>query len=55
MLRQMFVAESERRKGFAAKMVTHWVEHHANGLNAKFGIEAPNEKATALHLKLGHI
>jgi hypothetical protein len=54
-LRQMFVVEDERRKGFAQQMVTHWVEQHADKLNPKFGIEAPNEKATALHLKLGHI
>ncbi len=54
-LRQMFVVEDERRKGLAQQMVTHWVEQHADMLNSKFGIEAPNEKATALHLKLGHM
>jgi DNA-directed RNA polymerase subunit RPC12/RpoP/GNAT superfamily N-acetyltransferase len=54
-LRQIFIVEDERRKGLAQQMVTHWVEQHADKLNSKFGIEAPNEKATALHLKLGHI
>jgi hypothetical protein len=54
-LRQMFVVEDERRKGFAQQMVTHWVKQHADKLNPKFGIEAPNENAIALHLKLGHI
>lgn len=54
-LRQMFVVEGERRKGFAQQMVTHWVNEHADRLNSKFGIEAPNENAIALHLKLGHI
>src|SRR5207245_1295569 len=54
-LRQMFVVEDERRKGFAQQMVTHWVGQHADKLNPKFGIEAPNDKAIALHLKLGHI
>jgi GNAT superfamily N-acetyltransferase/DNA-directed RNA polymerase subunit RPC12/RpoP len=54
-LRQMFVVEDERGKGLAEQMVTFWVEHHADRLNEKFGIEAPNEKALSLHLKLGHI
>ena len=31
------------------------VNQHADKLNSKFGIEAPNENAIALHLKLGHI
>src|SRR5438105_14710994 len=36
-LRQMFVVEDERRKGFAQQMVTHWVGQHADKLNPKFG------------------
>lgn len=54
-LRQMFIVEDERSKGLAQQMVTFWVEHYADRLNEKFGIEAPNEKALALHLKLRHI
>jgi len=54
-LRQIFIIEDERRKGFAEQMVTFWVGHHADRLNESFGIEAPNEKALSLHLKLGHI
>jgi len=54
-LRQMFIVEDERRKGLAQQMVTFWVENHADRLNERFGIEAPNEKALSLHLKLGHI
>lgn len=37
-LRQMFVVEDERRRGFAQQMVTHWVEKHERfraWLNAK--------------------
>lgn len=54
-LRQMFIVEDERRRGLAQQMVEFWVEHHADRLNERFGIEAPNEKALSLHLKLGHI
>jgi hypothetical protein len=54
-LRQMFIVEDERRRGLAQQMVEFWVKNHADKLNQKFGIEAPNEKALSLHLKLGHI
>ena len=54
-LRQIFIVEDERRKSFAQQMVTFWVGHHADRLNERFGIEAPNEKALSLHLKLGQI
>jgi hypothetical protein len=54
-LRQIFVAEDERRKGHAENMVRFWVERYADALHEKFGIESPNEQATRLHVKLGHI
>jgi DNA-directed RNA polymerase subunit RPC12/RpoP len=54
-LRQIFIVEDERRRGLAQQMVEFWVENHADRLNERFGIEAPNEKALSLHLKLGHI
>ena len=54
-LRQIFVVSDERRKGHAATLVSFWVERYANKLGDKFGIEEPNEKALALHVKLGHV
>lgn len=52
---KIFVVDDERRKGLAERMVEFWVERYAKHLNKRFGIEAPNEKALNLHLKLGHI
>jgi hypothetical protein len=54
-LRQIFIVEEDRRRGHAENMVRFWVERYADPLHAKFGIESPNEQATRLHLKLGHL
>jgi GNAT superfamily N-acetyltransferase len=54
-LRQIFVVEDERRQGYAEKMLTFWMENYADRLHERFGIEAPNERALSLHLKLGHL
>jgi GNAT superfamily N-acetyltransferase len=53
-LRQIFIVRDERRKGLAAKLVSFWVERYADKISDTFGIEAPNEKALNLHIKLGH-
>jgi GNAT superfamily N-acetyltransferase len=53
-LRQIFIVPEERRKGLAEKLVTFWVKNYADRLNTTFGIEAPNEIAMNLHIKLGH-
>jgi GNAT superfamily N-acetyltransferase len=53
-LRQVFVAPEERRKGLAARLISFWVTHYADTVNATFGIESPNDKALRLHIKLGH-
>jgi len=53
-LRQIFIAPDERRKGLAARLVSFWVEHYADKISDTFGIEAPNERALNLHVKLGH-
>jgi GNAT superfamily N-acetyltransferase/ribosomal protein S27E len=54
-LRQIFIVPDERRKGLAEGLVRFWVTRYAEGVNETFGIEAPNEEAIALHLKLGHL
>ena len=54
-LRQLFVMKDERRKGHASRMVKFWVEHFANKLGDRFGIEEPNASAMKLHAKLGHL
>jgi hypothetical protein len=54
-LRQIFIVPDERRKGLASRMVTFWVEHYADKVSEKFGIESPNEKAVSLHTTLGHV
>jgi hypothetical protein len=54
-LRQIFIVEDERRKGHAENLVRFWVKEYAERLHDKFGIESPNEQATRLHLKLGHL
>jgi hypothetical protein len=54
-LRQIFVVEDERRKGYAERLVTFWIKKYADRFHEKFGIEAPNEKAMNLHVKLGHV
>lgn len=54
-IRQIFILDEERRRGHAERMVKFWIERFAKRLNERFGIEAPNEKALNLHLKLGHI
>jgi len=54
-LGQMFIVKDERRKGYAERMLTHWVERHADRLDEKFGIEDPNEAAMSLLVKLGHV
>jgi GNAT superfamily N-acetyltransferase len=53
-LRQVFVAPEERRKGLAAKLIAFWVTHYADKVNDTFGIESPNDKALRLLIKLGH-
>lgn len=53
-LRQIFVASELRGQGHAAAALRFWVEHHADHLNDKFGIESPNEKSIGLLLKLGY-
>lgn len=35
-------------------LVTFWVDRYADKLRTSFGIEAPNEMALNLHIKLGH-
>jgi hypothetical protein len=54
-MRQLFVVRDERRKGYASKLFTFWVQRYAKRLNAQFGIEGPNEASTNLLLKLGHV
>jgi GNAT superfamily N-acetyltransferase len=54
-LRQIFIVSDERRKGLAEALVRFWVTRYAERISSTFGIEAPNEKAIALHLKLGHL
>lgn len=54
-LRQLFVLQNERGKGNASRMVRYWVDHFANKLADRFGIEEPNEAAMKLHAKLGHL
>jgi len=54
-LRQLFVVKDERRKGYASRTVKFWVEHFANKLGDRFGIEEPNPTAMKLHAKLGHL
>jgi hypothetical protein len=52
---QKFPSEDECRKGLAEEMVGFWVKSYAARLYENFGIEAPNEKATNLRQKLGHL
>jgi GNAT superfamily N-acetyltransferase len=54
-LRQIFVVEDERRKGYAEKLLTFWVENYAERLQGQFGIESPNASALRLHLRMGHL
>lgn len=54
-MRQLFVVRDERRKGYASKLFTFWLQRYARRLNAKFGIEGPNKASTNLLLKLGHV
>lgn len=55
-IHQIFIVPDERRKGLAEQLVRFWVTRYADRINNKvFGIEAPNEKAINLHLKLGHL
>jgi GNAT superfamily N-acetyltransferase len=53
-LRQIYIVPDERRKGLASELVSFWVEHYADKVSNKFGIEDPNGKAQQLHIKLGH-
>ena len=54
-LRQLFIMPKFRRQGLATELVSFWVANIADKLGDRFGVEAPNEKASALHEKLGHI
>lgn len=54
-LRQLFIMPKFRRRGLATELVNFWVENVADKIGDTFGIEAPNDKASALHAKLGHI
>ena len=54
-LNQIYVIPERRRRGFAEAMVKHWVASVADKLGDTFVIEAPNEAAINLHIKLGHI
>ncbi len=54
-LRQLFIAKNERRKGHAERLIKFWVRRYADRLNSRFGIESPNKTALKLHLKLGHL
>jgi GNAT superfamily N-acetyltransferase len=52
-LRQIYVVPEERRKGFAAGLLTYWVREYADRIGARFAVESPNEKSVALLVKLG--
>jgi GNAT superfamily N-acetyltransferase len=54
-LRQLFILPDERRKKHGEKLVTFWVSRYADPIGPKFGVEAPNDKALHLHVKLGHV
>jgi GNAT superfamily N-acetyltransferase len=54
-LRQIYIVPDERKKGLGEKLLSYWVKRYADNVNDTFGIEAPNEQAIQLHIKLGHI
>jgi acetyltransferase (GNAT) family protein len=54
-LRQIFTVQDERRRGLAERLVVYWVTRYADELSDTFGVESPNDKASNLHIKLGHM
>jgi predicted acetyltransferase len=51
-LRQIFIIKDERRKGYATKVLTFWVDNFSDKISDKFGIESPNEKSQNLLVRL---
>jgi acetyltransferase (GNAT) family protein len=52
---QIFIVPDERRRGLAERLVVYWVTRYADELSDTFGVESPNDKASNLHIKLGHM
>ncbi len=53
-LRQIFVRPEDRRKGYASDALRFWVEHYAEPLGRRFGVESPNDRTLRLLVKLGY-
>lgn len=54
-LRQIFIMENERKKGYGTKLLQFWVENYADNVNKDlFVIESPNEISQRLLIKLGY-
>jgi hypothetical protein len=51
-LRQIFIIKDERRKGYATKVLTFWVDNFSDKISDKFGVESPNEKSQNLLVRL---
>lgn len=52
-LRQIFIREDERKRGFGTKLLKFWVETFADKINERFGIENPNALSRKMLISLG--
>ncbi len=52
-LRQIFVVQEQRGKGYAKAALLFWVMRYAETLGMPFGVESPNEKTIGLLIGLG--
>lgn len=51
-LRQIFIREDERKRGFGTKLLKFWVETFADKINEKFGVESPKELSRKMLVSL---
>lgn len=53
-LKQIFIVEEERRKGYATLLFNFWLKEFAFKISKNFSVESPNEKFSNILIKLGY-
>ncbi|NOR85257.1 GNAT family N-acetyltransferase, partial [archaeon] len=53
-LRQIFITNEERRKGYGTKLLKFWIKTFADKINERYCIESPNKLSQKMLISLGH-
>jgi len=53
-LRQIYIINEERNKGYGTLLTKFWIEEIANRINDKFVVETPNNKFLNILIRLGY-